>query len=165
MKKTTPKLGLVNFYPPSALSMQILKEDDLPRIAKEISERLTRPRRNLLVKKAAWIFAFILLNCPPASGREGTASFYGAGERLNERTANNDVFYPTHLTAASYAFPLNSYVRCRSLGTGKEITVFLNDRGPAKRLGRMIDLSHAAFRLIDDPAKGLIEVRCEEVRL
>lgn len=94
----------------------------------------------------------------------GTASFYGRGEKLNRHTANGDVFYPNHLTAASYKFKTGSYVACTSTETKKSVVVYVNDLGPSKKLNRLIDLSYGAFRLIDDPAKGLITVSCQEVK-
>ena len=106
----------------------------------------------------------LLIFCSSAFAESGTASFYGHGEKLNKHTASGDLFYPSHLTAASYHFPLGSYVNCQSLATGKEITVLINDLGPNKRLGRLIDLSYSAFRLIDNPKKGIAQVNCTEVK-
>ena len=111
------------------------------------------------------VFLWLLLFLPAISinsqAEVGTASFYGAGEKLNKHTANGDVFYPSHLTAASYQY-YKKYVRVKSLRTGKEITVFVNDLGPAKRLNRLIDLSREAFRLLEGSLDaGLTNVSVE----
>ena len=102
-------------------------------------------------------------SCKPAFAEIGTASFYGNGEKLNKRTANGDIFNPKALTAASYHFPIGSYVKCRSLRTGKSVTVRINDKGPNKRLGRLIDLTKNAFSKIDDKKNGLTKVVCHEI--
>lgn len=91
----------------------------------------------------------------------GIASFYGIDpqkEHLNVKTASGQVFYPSLLTAASYKY-FKKYLRVKSLVTGKEITVYCNDKGPAKRLGRLLDLTPAAFQLLGHSLKdGLAKV-------
>ena len=111
------------------------------------------------------IILTLLAFSPAVQAETGTASFYGNGEKLNLRTANGDIFNPKALTAASYHFPMGSYVKCRSLRTGKSVTVYINDLGPNKRLGRLIDLSKGAFGLIDSHKKGLTQVECQGVTL
>lgn len=73
--------------------------------------------------------------------------------------ANGQPFDPEALTAASWFFPLGTWVNVSS--GERSITVEITDRGPAKRLvqqGRVIDLSHAAFARLGDPKRGLIPV-------
>ena len=59
---------------------------------------------------------------------------------------------------------MGSFVMCKSLETGKSVTVKITDLGPNKRLGRMIDLTHGAFKRISDPKNGLTLVTCREVK-
>lgn len=72
----------------------------------------------------------------------GLASWYG--ERFHgRRTASGEVFDMNELTAAHKTLPFGTLVRVRHIGTGKEVTVRINDRGPHVP-GRIIDLSRAA---------------------
>nr|WP_310307806.1 septal ring lytic transglycosylase RlpA family protein [Hydrogenophaga laconesensis] len=72
----------------------------------------------------------------------GLASWYG--ERFHgRRTASGEVFDMNQLTAAHKTLPFGTLVRVRHIGTGKEVTVRINDRGPHVP-GRIIDLSRAA---------------------
>lgn len=110
------------------------------------------------------LLTLLLMSSPAeANAVSGIASFYGNGERLNKHTANGDLFNPKHLTAASYHFPMGSYVQCKSVKTGKSVTVYVNDLGPNKRFGRLIDLSKSAFGLIDNHKNGLTKVECHEI--
>lgn len=93
----------------------------------------------------------LLQSC--ASG--AIASWYGA-EHAGKPTASGETFDPSALTAASYRFPLGT--RLRVSAGGHSVIVRVNDRGPAKRLGRDIDLSRAAFEQLADPAVGLLNV-------
>lgn len=95
----------------------------------------------------------------------GIASYYGANpakEHLAAKTASGEVFYPKHLTAASYKF-YKKYVRVRSKDSGREIIVYVNDKGPNKRLGRLIDLTPWGFNYLCGKKKGLCTVSVEEV--
>lgn len=94
----------------------------------------------------------------------GIASWYGGGERLNKYTASGEVFDPEKFTAASYAYPLGTTVVVTNLNNGKSITVKINDRGPNKRLHRLIDLSRAAFAKIACLKSGLIKVKVEVLK-
>jgi rare lipoprotein A len=86
-----------------------------------------------------------------ASCRSGKSSFYGVNgrkEHLNKRTANGAS--ASNLgrvrTAASWIYPLGSFVNV--LYGGRSIRVKITDRGPAKRLGRIIDLSYGAAKAL-----------------
>lgn len=98
----------------------------------------------------------------------GHASWYGEDHR-GRLMANGQRFDPDKLTAASWFYPLGTRVRV-TLKTdpnvlnpqpARTVLVTITDRGPHSRLvrdGRVIDLSHAVFRRLADPALGLIEV-------
>jgi len=93
----------------------------------------------------------------------GTASFYGAAHH-GKLMANGRPFNMNAMTAASWAYPLGTVVKVRSQRTGKEIRVTIADRGPAKRLGRVIDLSRAAFAKLAPLTSGLTKVCVTLVR-
>ena len=63
------------------------------------------------------------------------------------------------LTAAHRTLPLGSIALIRSLTTGREVTVRINDRGPFAK-GRVLDLSYAGARAI-----GLVGPGTDEVEL
>ncbi len=94
----------------------------------------------------------------------GVASWYGE-EHRGDLMANGQPFNPDALTAASWFFPLGTWVKVTH-GV-QSVVVEITDRGPARYLveqGRIIDLSHAAFARLDDPKLGLIEVKVEPAR-
>ncbi|NUO55540.1 MAG: septal ring lytic transglycosylase RlpA family protein [Hamadaea sp.] len=82
------------------------------------------------------------------------ASFYDEPQQ----TANGETFDPDALTAASKTIAFDTRVRVTSLDTGKSVIVRINDRGPYIS-GRCLDLSRAAFDVIDDLDKGAVRVR------
>jgi len=87
-----------------------------------------------------------------------TASWYGEKYR-GKATASGEAFNPDELTAAMWDVPFGTKFRVHY---GKKfVVVRINDRGPAKRLKRGIDLSKAAFKKLSPLGKGLIEVRLE----
>ena len=95
----------------------------------------------------------------------GLASWYSRhdpGIRL--RTANNERFDDTQLTAAMWGVPFHKKVRVTNLENGRSVVVRINDRGPHPRYvrrGRVIDMTKAAFSRIADPKKGLVRVALE----
>ncbi len=91
----------------------------------------------------------------------GTASWYGGGEKLNKYTASGEVFDPETLTCAIWDTPFGTYLRVTNLDNGYSVLVKVDDRGPAKRLGRLIDLSRRAFSEIAPLKEGLIRVKVE----
>lgn len=96
-----------------------------------------------------------------AKGETGIASY--VDPRLKgHKTASGELFLPERLTAASYKY-FRCYLRVTSLRTGLSVVVYVNDKGPAKRLGRLIDLSPAAFARIGSLSEGLMPVRIELV--
>ena len=86
----------------------------------------------------------------------GHASWYS--ERFHgRRTASGERYDQTAMTAAHKTLPFGSLVRVRSLVTGKEIDVRINDRGPFTR-GRVIDVSRAAAETLGMTAIGVKQV-------
>lgn len=99
---------------------------------------------------------------------QGLASWYGEDHR-GRLMANRKPFNPDKLTAASWFYPLGTKVRvtlAESSRTLRSVVVTITDRGPAKDLvrdGRIIDLTHAAFRRLAHPDRGLVAISVEVV--
>jgi rare lipoprotein A len=72
-----------------------------------------------------------------------------------------EIFNDSQLTCAMWDMPFNTILKVTNLENGKSVVVRVNDRGPAKRLNRTIDLTKAAFFRIADLEKGLAEVSVE----
>lgn len=92
----------------------------------------------------------------------GIASWYGP-ELEGNPTASGEPFDPTELTAASWHYPLGTVLEVTNSATDKKVVVRVNDRGPARRLDRVIDLSQASFAKIADLDQGLVTVEVKEV--
>ncbi|MGH8831835.1 MAG: septal ring lytic transglycosylase RlpA family protein [Polaromonas sp.] len=93
------------------------------------------------------------------AGRElerGQASWYGPRFH-GRRTANGERYDMHALTAAHKTLPFGTLVRVRSLVTGREVDVRINDRGPFGP-GRVIDLSRAAAEALGMLGLGVKEV-------
>lgn len=98
---------------------------------------------------------------PPETLRalqRGRASWYGPGFQ-GRRTASGERFDMHAMTAAHKTLPFGTVVRVRSLRTGREVDVRINDRGPY-RPGYVIDVSRSAAQ-----ALGLLELGVKEVLL
>jgi rare lipoprotein A len=95
---------------------------------------------------------------PVREFQRGQASWYGPGFH-GRKTASGERFDMNTMTAAHRTLPFGTLVRVRSLVTGKEIEVRVNDRGPFNG-GRIIDLSRAAAE-----ALGLIALGVKDVML
>jgi rare lipoprotein A len=93
---------------------------------------------------------------------KGIASWYSQEDPgILETTANMERFDDTQLTCAMWDVPFDTIVKVTNLENGRYILVRVNDRGPAKRLRRIIDLTKGAFSKIGDLNKGLINVLVE----
>ncbi|WP_310566516.1 septal ring lytic transglycosylase RlpA family protein [Hydrogenophaga sp.] len=87
---------------------------------------------------------------------QGMASWYGPGFH-GRRTANGERYDMHALTAAHKTLPFGTKVRVRSVRTGKEVVVRINDRGPYKH-SRIIDLSLGAITALGLRHRGVTEV-------
>jgi len=93
---------------------------------------------------------------------KGKASWYSQNDPgILLTTANMERFDDSELTCAIWDLPFNTILKVTNLENGKSVIVRVNDRGPAKRLNRAIDLTKAAFSKIADLEKGLAEVSVE----
>lgn len=86
----------------------------------------------------------------------GSASWYGPGFHGN-RTANGEIYDMHKLTAAHRTLPLGSVAVVRSLTTGRQVTVRINDRGPFAR-GRILDLSLAGAQAVGMVGRGTDDI-------
>jgi len=150
-----------------------------------IARRQTRKRSLALKKRTAWLkvsFATSILlmifasSSQAVSSQLGVASFYSTEAckyniacRSNPNctcpTASGASLYRLEkekiLFAAKWEVPFGTKIRVTNQENGKEVVVTILDRGPAKRLGRIIDLGKEAFSKIADLKEGLIEVKLE----
>lgn len=84
--------------------------------------------------------------------QRGRTSWYG--KQFNgRRTASGERFNAMALTAAHRSLPIPSYARVRVVGSGKEVVVRINDRGPFHG-GRVLDVSYAAARHLGILGRG-----------
>jgi len=107
-----------------------------------------------------WLFSPYVL-----CSETGTASYYGVNpekEKLNKNVAMNIPFSPHLLECASWDYPLGTVLKITNLENNRFVYARVTDRGPAKRLNRIIDLTVYAFEQIADLKKGLIQVKVEK---
>jgi rare lipoprotein A len=87
----------------------------------------------------------------------GKASWYGK-RHSGRKTASGERFDPRKFTAASWNYRFGTRVEVFNPKNGRAVIVRINDRGPARRLKRLIDLSERSFQQIDKLGKGIIRV-------
>lgn len=93
---------------------------------------------------------------------EGIASWYGPGFH-GRRTASGKRFNTNHMTAAHRTLPFGTKVLVTNLNNDKTVEVEINDRGPAKKTQRLIDLSKAAAKKLGFASAGVTKVRVEVI--
>lgn len=104
-------------------------------------------------------FPVEISNLEVKRSRVGVASWYSRHDpAINPHTANGEVFDDTRMTCATWDFPFNEKLVVINALTGARVICRVNDRGPAKRLNRRIDLTQAAFAKIANRRRGLINV-------
>lgn len=87
----------------------------------------------------------------------GDASWYGPPYH-GRRAASGEVYNMHQMTAAHRTLPFGTWVAVENLQNGRATEVRINDRGPFVD-GRILDLSHAAARLLGGLGPGVIPVR------
>lgn len=90
----------------------------------------------------------------------GEASWYGPGFHGQE-TASGETFDQKQLTAAHPSLPMGTKATVTNLDNGKKVDVTINDRGPAAKEDRAIDLSSAAANKLDMKKDGTVQVKIE----
>ena len=94
----------------------------------------------------------------------GVASWYSERDPgINRFTASGEIFDDQKLTCASWYHEFGTLLKVTNLRNGKSVVCRVNDRGPHKRLGRLIDLTKTAFQRIADPRRGLVRVTVTRV--
>lgn len=125
--------------------------------------------RFLAVLATCWS---LLTGCSKAETHaKGVASWYGEAYR-GKTMANGQPFDPDALTCAAWNWPLGTVLSVRYRhprgyyrSDYRSVMVTVTDRGPDKRLNRLIDLSSRAFRhLAGDLGLGLIDVEVTALR-
>lgn len=94
----------------------------------------------------------------------GIGSFY-ANRFVGLRTATGEIFKHSNLTAASNNFKINTWVRVTNLFNNKSVIVRINDRMHQRmaKMGRVVDLTSAAAKLLGVRCDGLLKVKVESL--
>lgn len=117
---------------------------------------MTRQTRLIIIVAA--LFATVLTAETFAMETEGYASWYGPHFQ-GRLTANGEIFDTNKFTAAHKSLPFGSIVKVTNLQNHRSVVVRINDRGPYYG-GRIIDLSHAAAKVL-----GMLEPGTAKVKL
>ena len=98
----------------------------------------------------------------PSASREtashGVASFYTEGTK----TASGEKFDTMQMTAAHPTLPFGTKLRVTDVGSGRSVTVRVNDRGPFVP-GRVVDVSYSAANALGMVGKGVANVKLDVV--
>jgi rare lipoprotein A len=104
----------------------------------------------------------LMAGAPAVASEHVRASWYGgAGEPLNDHTADGARFNPCAMTAAHRSLPFGT--RLRVAWRGRSVVVRVSDRGPARWTGRALDLSRAAAEAIGLTRAGVGTVTIERL--
>jgi rare lipoprotein A len=87
----------------------------------------------------------------------GRASYYG-GRHNGRTTSSGQVFDSSKMTAAHPSLPFGTKVVVTNLQNGRSCDVEINDRGPARWTGRIIDVSQEAARCLEMFRSGVVPV-------
>ena len=90
---------------------------------------------------------------------QGVASFYTEGTQ----TASGEKFNTMELTAAHPTLPFGTKLRVTDVGSGRSVTVRVNDRGPYVP-GRIVDVSYSAANALGMVGKGVANVKVDVVQ-
>ena len=93
--------------------------------------------------------------------QRGIGSWYGK-KFHGQKTSSGEIYDMYKMTAAHPTLPIPSYARITHVGSGKQITVRVNDRGPF-HAGRIVDLSYTAALKLGLLGKGSQEVHLERL--
>jgi len=123
-----------------------------------------------MTKPLITLILYISLITCVAQAQTGTASYYTVESCKKEGTsgimANGKELDDNAKTVASWDYKFGTVLLVKNLENGKTVRVMVSDRGPARRLyrmGRIVDLSRAAFSAIADPRKGVIRIEIKEL--
>jgi rare lipoprotein A len=123
--------------------------------------------RRFAARTIVGAFAFMIACVGPSShasaaktkahGFAGLCSYYSESRKV----ARGGRFNPNGLTAAHRTLPFGTRVRVTDPRTGKSVVVTINDRGPFRHRGRVLDVSPRAARALGMIGRGVIYVRAE----
>ena len=126
-----------------------------------------------LVWTMAWMFLMSPAEAPaeaPALPVEpiplqGIASWYSRYDRgVQSKTANGEKFNDLYATCASWHYPFGTYLKVTNVRSGKSVVVRVNDRGPKRKLNRVVDLTKGSFQMIAHPKYGVAKVSVQPVK-
>jgi rare lipoprotein A len=115
------------------------------------------------MKAMPFLGAALLVLAHAVPAVSDTASYYGA-QHHGRKTASGERFNMRALTAAHRTLPFGTTARVTNLRNGRSVVVRINDRGPAARTRRAIDLSRAAAERIGMTQAGLAPVKIEVLK-
>jgi rare lipoprotein A len=104
---------------------------------------------------------YVPMKADSTYAQRGVASWYGK-KFHGRKTSSGEIYDMYKMTAAHPTLPIPSYVRVRSLVSGKSVVVRVNDRGPF-HASRIIDLSYTAALRIGLLGAGSHEVEVERL--
>ena len=122
------------------------------------------------MKKTLIVIFLLLFGAQNLIAQTGTASYYGVEAcQFNKDPkcpmANGESLYEAIEKGTPYAamwnMPFGTRVRVCSVRSGRCTVVVVRDRGPNKRLKRLIDLSRPSFEQICETKKGICQVNVE----
>lgn len=92
----------------------------------------------------------------------GLASWYGPNFH-GKKKAQGEYYDQYSMTAAHKTLPLPTIVKVTNMENGKSIVILIDDRGPFKYKGRIIDLSSSAAKELGLHNKGIGKVRVQSL--
>lgn len=103
----------------------------------------------------------VALLCAPltAHAETGMASWYGF--ESGTRTPSGERFNPRAMTCAQRVRRFGHSVKVTAIATGKSATCRVNDHGPAKWTGRIIDVSLGMAIALGFKHRGTARVRVQ----
>jgi rare lipoprotein A (peptidoglycan hydrolase) len=155
--------------PPAAATRAALNAADLKEMIRQLEARqsplmledylipASHPwSRRVRMRGIAWPLVLNQGQFRLFNNQTGLASFYHEPQPL----ASGGRYDPEDMTAAHKTLPFGTIVRCTRLDTGASVAVIVNDRGPYID-GRIIDLSLAAARALDQLTVGVVPCTVE----
>lgn len=98
----------------------------------------------------------LVFSASAAQAETGKASWYGF--ESGNRTASGEKFNPHGKTVAHRSLPFGTMLRITDPYSGRTVTCRVSDRGPAKRTGRVLDLSRGCASELGIIARGVAHV-------
>lgn len=93
--------------------------------------------------------------------QRGTGSWYGK-KFHGQRTSSGELYDMYKMTAAHPTLPIPSFARVTNIGSGRQVIVRINDRGPF-HADRVIDVSYTAALKLGLLEKGSRELQVERL--